>query len=350
MDCRTSVPEPANSPYGAFPDDAFSRLDESDDRAFYARDRFVNHLDSLALATVEAIIGQLVVEDRPAVLDLMASWDSHLPPTIEPSAVVGLGLNQNELAGNPRLTEIVIHDLNRDPRLPFSGESFDVVVNTVSVDYLVRPFEVFREAGRVLKPGGLFLVVFSTRMFAEKATKIWRESTETERVRLVERFFDLARVFEPPKVFVSSGRPRPEDDKYAHLGIPSDPVYAVYAEKRGGASGKTPRPEISPPGEKSRSEGESGRRAAAPGRPFCPHCGQGLKKWRVPNHPFCDWDTDFLYICFNDSCPYLVEGWRTMCLQGNQGMSYRFVYDPVRGSSIPVPVVSLHALKDGIVE
>ena len=28
--------------------DAFSRLDESDDSEFYARDRFVSHLDSLA--------------------------------------------------------------------------------------------------------------------------------------------------------------------------------------------------------------------------------------------------------------------------------------------------------------
>jgi hypothetical protein len=36
---------------------AFSRLDESDDGVFYAMDRFVSHLDSAALATVERVVG-----------------------------------------------------------------------------------------------------------------------------------------------------------------------------------------------------------------------------------------------------------------------------------------------------
>jgi hypothetical protein len=38
-------------------EDAFSRLDESDDGVFYAMDRFVSHLDSVALATVERVVG-----------------------------------------------------------------------------------------------------------------------------------------------------------------------------------------------------------------------------------------------------------------------------------------------------
>ena len=58
-----------------FSADAFSRLDESDDLEFYSRDRFVSHIDSIALSTVEKLIGTLVVEEKPAVLDLMAGWD-----------------------------------------------------------------------------------------------------------------------------------------------------------------------------------------------------------------------------------------------------------------------------------
>ncbi|MGD9270938.1 MAG: hypothetical protein PVH08_07690, partial [Syntrophobacterales bacterium] len=42
-----------------FSEDAFSRSDESDDSIFYITDRFVQHLDSLALATVEKLIGDL---------------------------------------------------------------------------------------------------------------------------------------------------------------------------------------------------------------------------------------------------------------------------------------------------
>ena len=51
-----------------FADDAFSRLDAIDDATFYARDRFVSHLDSLALSTVSHLIGGLIVEERPAIL------------------------------------------------------------------------------------------------------------------------------------------------------------------------------------------------------------------------------------------------------------------------------------------
>jgi hypothetical protein len=62
--------------------EAFSRLDESDDRLFYSRNRFVSHLDSLALATVEKLIVELIVEENPQILDLMAGWDSHIPKRI----------------------------------------------------------------------------------------------------------------------------------------------------------------------------------------------------------------------------------------------------------------------------
>ena len=119
--------------------DAFSRLDESDDVVFYARDRFVAHLDSVALETVEALIGNLVIEESPVILDLMASWDSHIPEKLNASRIVGLGLNENELRHNKALSEFVVHDLNRNPRLPFPDQTFDVVINTVSVDYMTRP-------------------------------------------------------------------------------------------------------------------------------------------------------------------------------------------------------------------
>ena len=80
-----------------FTEEAFSRLDPSDDGRFYATDRFVSHIDSLALSTIEKIIGTLIIEEGPVILDLMASWDSHIPQDLKPSRVVGLGLNRKEL-------------------------------------------------------------------------------------------------------------------------------------------------------------------------------------------------------------------------------------------------------------
>ena len=41
-------------------------------------------------------------------------------------------------------------------------------VLTVSIQYLTKPIEIFRDVNRILKPGGLFAVIFSNRMFPPK--------------------------------------------------------------------------------------------------------------------------------------------------------------------------------------
>ncbi len=336
-------------PRELFSAEDFSRIDESDDTSFYSQDRFVNHLDQTALSSVKRLIGELAIEPSPVILDLMASWDSHLPGRLAPKEVVGLGLNPRELSRNEALDRFVIHDLNRRPDLPFEDGSFDVVVCSLSVDYLTRPVDVFRDTARVLRPGGLFLVVFSSRMFPEKAVKIWREMDELERVDLVERYFRAAGGFEEPRTFVSKGLPRPEDDKYYTLGIPSDPVYAVYAERTGGDPSRAPRPEpASDPVPMPPAEVIAERKESASKTLCCPYCSQHLTKWAVPQSPFNEWDVPYMFICFNDTCPYLVRGWRTMERQGNLGVSYRAMYNPWRDYFSPVPVPSLVALRDGI--
>ena len=335
-----------------FDNDAFSRLDESNDREFYLRDRFVNHLDSVALSTLEKLIGELIVEEKPAILDLMAGWDSHIPGHLNPSKVVGLGLNENELNENKILTEIVMHDLNADSRLPFPENDFDAVLNTVSVDYMTQPIEVFREVGRILKPGGLFLVMFSNRMFPEKAVKIWREASEDERVIFVEEFFRESGFFEKPAMFVSRGKPRPKDDKYAHYGIPSDPIYAVYAEKKGDGLCRKLRPVVTMDYGEPLNEGELRKRKAVIKETLlCPYCEEKMQKWAVPNNPFAyTWDNEFMYICFNDSCPYYVRGWDFMYKEGNRGVSYRLMYNPEKDCCAPIPVPTPGALREGIID
>jgi SAM-dependent methyltransferase len=351
LNTETAV-EKSSHPVSFYPNDAFSRLDETDDKIFYARDRFVSHLDSLALSTIEKLIGDLVVEEKPVVLDLMAGWDSHIPKDLNPGKVMGLGLNENELKENPALSDYVIHDLNEDPILPFPNNTFDVVINTVSVDYMTKPVEVFRDVGRILKPGGLFLVIFSNRMFPEKAVKLWKESTEEERLLLVEGYFREADLFENPSLFVSKGKPRPRGDKYAHMGIPSDPVYALYGEKSGPASSHKKRPTVSLSFGESFGKEELDRRKKSVKETLrCPYCGEKMKKWAVPNNPFAyTWDNEFMYICFNDECPYFVRGWDHMYREGNRGTSYRCMYNPENDRCSPIPVPSPRALRESIVE
>jgi SAM-dependent methyltransferase len=347
-----TVFEKSPRPVSFYANDAFSRLDETDDKTFYARDRFVSHLDSLALSTIERLIGDLIVEEKPVILDLMAGWDSHIPGKLNPGKVIGLGLNENELKENRALSDCVIHDLNKDPKLPLRGSTFDAVINTVSVDYMTKPVDVFRDVGRILKPGGLFLVIFSNRMFPQKAVKIWKDSGEEERILLVEGFFRDAGLFEKPTLFVSKGKPRPKDDKYAHMGIPSDPVYALYAERAGRSSPRKRRPTVSLSyGESIEKEELDRRKKFVKQTLQCPYCSERMKKWAVPDNPFaCTWDNEFMYICFNDECPYFVRGWDHMYREGNRGASYRCMYNPESDCCSPIPVPSPKALRESIIE
>ena len=137
-----------------FPDWFFDRADPGPDTAFYGPPRLVTHIDEGAIAAVGELYDELSVERD--VLDLMSSWVSHF--RAPPRRLVVLGMNAAELAANPVLAEHVVHDLNVDPALPFPDASFDDVTCCVSVDYLVRPVEVFGEVARVLRPGGRFVV------------------------------------------------------------------------------------------------------------------------------------------------------------------------------------------------
>jgi SAM-dependent methyltransferase len=332
-----------------YPPSAFSRLDEEDDAEFYKADRMVSHIDRTARDTVSSMIASLIVERRPRVLDLMASWDSHLPADLETARTVGLGLNLRELEANPRLDEHVIHDLNADPQLPFADSSFDVALNTVSVDYMTRPFEVFAEVARVLVPGGLYLVTFSNRMFDRKAIQLWRRSTEQERVLIVEDYFRASQHFTEPGFALSVGRPRPVDDRYAGLGLPSDPIYAVWADKRGASARRRPRT-MERLQTKTGNPAELKRRLRAVSENLrCPHCDSRLSKWAVPQTPFTESASEVYRVCFNDRCPHLLAGWDAMAVQGNRGLSHRFMYDPDLNACGSLPVPDLWALRESIV-
>jgi hypothetical protein len=83
-------------------------------------------------------------------------------------------------------------------------------------------------------------------------------------------------------------------------------------------------------------------------RPTCPHCGEGLKKWRTPADS--TWGTDFQWVCFNDDCPYYVRGWDWMWKEQSVKASYRYRLHPETGVSGPLPAWSSEAHKDRIIE
>jgi len=124
-----------------------------------------------------------------AILDVMSSWVSHLPPEIHYLRVVGLGNDACVLAENPFLDEWRVQDLNQDPQLSYAGGEFDGAAICGAVQHLIRPAEVIREIGRVLKPGAPLVVTFSNRCLCTPATGCWRLFDETGQLGLVARYF-----------------------------------------------------------------------------------------------------------------------------------------------------------------
>lgn len=201
-----------------WPHGFFDRDDPGDDADFYAFPRFVTHIDDRAIHAVRELYDELGVP-RGRVLDLMASWISHLSQPPDGGLVV-LGLNREELAANELADEYVLHDLNQDPRLPFPDAAFDAVTCCVGVDYLVRPVEVLREAGRVLRPGGVVVLTFSNRCFGTKAIRGWLESDDDEHVEIVRRYLEDAGAFG-----LVTAELRTDGDPF------SDPLYGVWARR-----------------------------------------------------------------------------------------------------------------------
>jgi SAM-dependent methyltransferase len=208
----------------------FARADAAPDAVFYAHERLVDHLDDNTRAEITARYRQWL-QPGMKVLDLMASWNSHLPADL-PLTVTGLGMNESELGHNPRLAERVVHDLNRQPALPFADAGFDAALCALSIEYLVDPVAVVREVGRVLKPGAPFIISFSDRWFPPKAIRLWSELHPFERIAFVADLLRHSGRFENIETESLLGLPAPLGN-WRPKGRPhADPLFVVCGRCR----------------------------------------------------------------------------------------------------------------------
>lgn len=210
--------------YARFPEGFFDRTDAGVDTIFYQHPRLVTHIDDTAIAMVSALYDELGLAGPYAghQLDVMSSWVSHFSSA--PARLTVLGMNGDELDRNAQATDRVVHDLNDDPRLPFADSSFDGAMCCVSVDYLVRPIEVFDEIARALKPGRPFVCTFSNRCFPTKAIRGWMHTDDATHCSIVAEYFRAARGFAEPFV----------QQRVPPAGMRArDPLYAVWANTTG---------------------------------------------------------------------------------------------------------------------
>jgi len=205
--------------------------DTSPDHLFYKDPRMVQHLDSTARQSIRTEYAKLIAPGS-RVLDLMGSWDSHLPNDLKLQALTVLGMNKVELNANKLATDTVVQDLNQNPILPFKNNSFEAIVCTASIEYLTDPLAVFAEMQRVLVPGGVLALAFSNRWFPPKAIQIWTELHEFERLGMVMEMFQRTPGFSDMHTLTRRGQPRPEDDPHQEINE-SDPVFMACATKSG---------------------------------------------------------------------------------------------------------------------
>lgn len=205
-----------------FPPEYFTRVDGTDDSHFYTYPRKVVHIDDNAIRQLAEQFGKLLPAGG-TYLDLMSSWRSHLPTQLKPSRVAGLGMNAEEMAENPQLTEHIVHNLNNNPHLPYSDAEFDGAMCTVSVQYLMQPIKVFAEVNRVLRPGAVFIVSFSNRCFPTKAVAVWRNMSNKQHLALVTQYFEHSGNWTDIGSWYSEGEKK--------FFTSNDPLYIVWGHK-----------------------------------------------------------------------------------------------------------------------
>jgi Methyltransferase domain len=206
-----------------------NKLDGTNDLDFYGDPRFVTHVDENFIDRLTNLYRERL-KPNTRIFDMMSSWVSHLPEEMEFAHVEGHGMNEKELAKNPRLNHYFVQNLNQDLKIPLPDRDFDAVLNTVSVQYLQYPEAIFAEIYRILKPGGIAIISFSNRMFYQKAIAAWRDGTDSSRIQLVKSYFQSVPRFSAPEV-ISHQSTVPNFLQMLGMGG-ADPFYAVIASKQ----------------------------------------------------------------------------------------------------------------------
>ena len=217
----------ANGPWPddyPFPPEAFKRIDETDDGDFYSMPRLCYHIDEGAVRGLTNYYKENIAPGS-AVLDICSSWVSHYPADFPEtmSRISGTGMNALELEQNNQLSEFSPKNLNIDPTLPYEDASFDAVTCVVSVDYLTKPLEVFREVNRVLKPGGKFILSQSNRCFQTKAISMWLGQNDLQHCLVISAYFHYSKGWIPAKIYdISPQGPNTNDPLFLIEGIKGD--------------------------------------------------------------------------------------------------------------------------------
>mmetsp|Transcript_11232 Transcript_11232/g.12829 ORF Transcript_11232/g.12829 Transcript_11232/m.12829 type:complete len:657 (-) Transcript_11232:104-2074(-) len=146
------------------------------------------------------------LEDGMSVLELGAAENSYLPSGLKLDRHVGVGAVKKQMDKNDALTERLVVDLNNcideigvnSTEFDSMGtETFDYIISSNTVDFLSKPREVFRSVWRLLKPGGKFIVAFSSKdayadKFGDVQINLWRSYTDDQHMWIMGSYFQFS--------------------------------------------------------------------------------------------------------------------------------------------------------------
>ena len=170
------------------------RQDETSDCLFYDSPRLVYHADNDVFARLTLVYKELLPVDASSakVLDIGASWVSHLPDDLVFAHVEGLGLNAAELKSNPRLDSWRVQDLNNDSDMQLPETSYDAILICFALQYFVFPEVILAQAARALKDDGVIIISWGGGCYSSKSIKGWLDRDQEGRLGLVMRLLVAA--------------------------------------------------------------------------------------------------------------------------------------------------------------
>jgi hypothetical protein len=77
--------------------------------------------------------------------------------------------------------------------------------------------------------------------------------------------------------------------------------------------------------------------------PTCPHCKKLMEQM---DSRHLDWDSPYLWVCFNNECTLFKKGWDHMMQTVGQLVSYRFMIHPQNGEKGVIPAFSQQYLQE----
>lgn len=121
---------------------------------------------------------QAFVADGQAVLEIATEPESLLPREVAFRSTERFLLDAQAVA-------------SKDFTLPFPSGSFDHVSVSSGIQYLIEPKEVFREAWRVLRPGGKCFVSFLSKFPGSelRPARMWTTMNEEQKIWIVGSYF-----------------------------------------------------------------------------------------------------------------------------------------------------------------